>query len=91
MESYARAKQKLFETPGLKHAVLNLDDVQGARLARVLAGRGLNRAGYSCFEGVAARAGLEYYSEAHAIDVSARESLSMRKLPGARRASRVPC
>ena len=72
MEGYARAKQKLFETPGLKHAILNLDDVQGARLARVLAGRGINRAGYSCFEGVAVRAGLEYYAEAHAIDVSAR-------------------
>ena len=72
METYARAKQRLFETPGLKHAVLNLDDVQGARLARVLAGRGRNRAGYSCFEGVAARAGLECYAEAHAIDVSAK-------------------
>ena len=70
MEGYARAKQRLFETPGLKHAVLNLDDVQGARLARVLAGRGLNRAGYSCFAGVAARAGLERFAEAHAIDVS---------------------
>jgi len=44
--------------------------VQGARLARVLAGRGLNRAGYSCFAGVAARAGLESYAEAHAIEVS---------------------
>jgi len=72
MESYARAKQRLFETPGLKHAVLNLDDVQGARLARVLAGRGLNRAGYSCFASVAARAGLERYAEAHAIEVSAK-------------------
>ena len=72
MEGYARAKQRLFETPGLKHVILNLDDVQGARLARVLAGRGLNRAGYSCFEGVAARAGLECYAEAHAIDVSAK-------------------
>jgi len=70
MESYARAKQRLFETPTLKHAVLNLDDVQGARLARVLAGSGLNRAGYSCFAGVAARAGLERYAEGHAIDVS---------------------
>jgi len=29
-ENYARAKQRLFEAPGLKHAVLNLDDVQGA-------------------------------------------------------------
>jgi len=70
MESYARAKQRLFETPGLKHAVLNLDDVQGVRLARVLTGRGVNRAGYSCFAGVAARSGLERYAEAHEIDVS---------------------
>jgi UDP-N-acetylmuramoyl-L-alanyl-D-glutamate--2,6-diaminopimelate ligase len=70
MESYARAKQRLFETPELKHAVLNLDDVQGVHLARVLAGRGLNRAGYSCFAEVAARAGLERYAEAHAIEVS---------------------
>src|SRR3989449_3746835 len=70
MESYARAKQRLFETPGLKHAVLNLDDVQGVRLARVLTGRGVNRAGYSCFAGVAARSGLERYAEAHAIEVS---------------------
>src|SRR5438445_13178901 len=70
MENYARAKQRLFEAPELKHAVLNLDDVQGARLARMLAGRGLNRAGYSCFAGVAARAGLESHAEAHAIEVS---------------------
>ena len=70
MESYARAKQRLFETPGLKHAVLNLDDVQGVHLARALAGRGIGRAGYSCFAGVAARSGLERYAEAHAIEVS---------------------
>jgi UDP-N-acetylmuramoyl-L-alanyl-D-glutamate--2,6-diaminopimelate ligase len=69
MESYARAKQRLFETPGLKHAVLNLDDVQGARLARLLSGR-VNRAGYSSFADVAVRAGLEWYAEAHAIEVS---------------------
>src|SRR4029077_3703195 len=71
MESYARAKRRLFEAPGLKHAVLNLDDVQGANLARVLAGQ-VNRAGYSCFAGVAERAGLERYAEAHAIGVSPR-------------------
>ena len=72
MESYARAKQRLFETPGLTHAVLNLDDVQGVHLARTLAGTGVNRAGYSCFAGVAARLELERYAEAHAIEVSAR-------------------
>jgi UDP-N-acetylmuramoyl-L-alanyl-D-glutamate--2,6-diaminopimelate ligase len=69
MESYARAKQRLFEAPGLKHAVLNLDDVQGVHLARSLAGR-VNRAGYSASPGVAARAGLEFYAEAHALEVS---------------------
>src|SRR5262249_1118631 len=71
MESYARAKQRLFETPGLKHAVLNLDDVQGVHLSRSLAGR-VSRAGYSCFAGVAAKAGLQGYVEAHAIVVSPR-------------------
>ncbi len=70
MENYARAKRRLFEVPDLKHAVLNLDDVQGVQLARVLAGRGPNRAGYSCFAGIAARAGLEGHAEAHAIEVS---------------------
>jgi len=70
MENYGRAKQSLFEAPELKHAVLNLDDVQGVHIARALAGRSLNRAGYSCFARVAARAGLERYAEAHAIDVS---------------------
>jgi UDP-N-acetylmuramoyl-L-alanyl-D-glutamate--2,6-diaminopimelate ligase len=69
MEGYARAKQRLFETPSLKHAVLNLDDVQGVHLARVLAGH-VNRAGYSCLSGVAARAGLECCAEAYAIEVS---------------------
>jgi len=38
MANYARAKQRLFEAPGLKHAVLNLDDVQGVHIARALAG-----------------------------------------------------
>ena len=71
MESYARAKQRLFEAPTLKHAVLNLDDVQGVHLARSLAGR-VNRFGYSCFAGVAAGAGLEGYTEAHGIEVSSR-------------------
>jgi UDP-N-acetylmuramoyl-L-alanyl-D-glutamate--2,6-diaminopimelate ligase len=70
MEHYARSKQKLFLMPGLKNAVVNLDDVQGVHIARMLAGRNLNRAGYSCFEEVAARSGLERFVEAHRISVS---------------------
>jgi UDP-N-acetylmuramoyl-L-alanyl-D-glutamate--2,6-diaminopimelate ligase len=65
MESYARAKQRLFQSPGLRHAVVNLDDVQGVQIGRLLAGSGVNRAGFSCFEGVALRAGLENWIEAH--------------------------
>jgi UDP-N-acetylmuramoyl-L-alanyl-D-glutamate--2,6-diaminopimelate ligase len=71
MDSYARAKQKLFEMPGLKHAILNLDDVQGVQIARLLAGRGVQRVGYSAFEQVAQRAGLDAWLEAHDAQVSA--------------------
>jgi len=69
MDRYARAKQRLFETPNLAHAVLNLDDVQGVQLARMLAGGRVSRAGYSCVTGAAARAGLERYAEAQEIEV----------------------
>ncbi|MBM3347863.1 MAG: UDP-N-acetylmuramoyl-L-alanyl-D-glutamate--2,6-diaminopimelate ligase [Betaproteobacteria bacterium] len=72
MESYARAKQRLFQSPGLRHAIVNLDDVQGVQIGRMLSGSGVNRAGYSCFEGVAMRAGLESWVEAHGTDLSAR-------------------
>ncbi|MSQ51322.1 MAG: UDP-N-acetylmuramoyl-L-alanyl-D-glutamate--2,6-diaminopimelate ligase [Betaproteobacteria bacterium] len=70
METYARAKQRLFLTPGLRHAVLNLDDVQSVQIARMLSGSGVNRIGYSCVEGVAAHAGLECFVQAHAIRIS---------------------
>ena len=39
MEAYAVAKEKLFDWPGLRAAVVNLDDVVGGHLARRLAGR----------------------------------------------------
>ena len=39
MSKYGAAKASLFEMPGLKSAVLNLDDRLGAELARRLAGR----------------------------------------------------
>ena len=37
MQEYGRAKRQLFETDGLRHAVLNLDDAHGRELARGLA------------------------------------------------------
>lgn len=72
MESYAKAKQRLFFAPGLKYAVLNMDDVQGLSIARMLAGGTVSRVGYSCFEGMAARSGLEQFVEAQDVSVSAR-------------------
>jgi UDP-N-acetylmuramoyl-L-alanyl-D-glutamate--2,6-diaminopimelate ligase len=65
MESYARAKQMLFQSPGLAHAVVNLDDVQGVQIARMLAGSRVNRVGYSAYPDVASRSGLESFLEAH--------------------------
>jgi UDP-N-acetylmuramoyl-L-alanyl-D-glutamate--2,6-diaminopimelate ligase len=47
MEAYGEAKAKLFDTPGLAAAVLNLDDVLGVRLAQRLDGRGVRVISYS--------------------------------------------
>lgn len=47
MEAYAEAKAKLFDTPGLAAAVLNVDDVLGVRIAQRLEGRGVRVIGYS--------------------------------------------
>jgi len=47
MEAYAEAKARLFDTPGLEAAVLNLDDVAGVRLAQRLAARDIRTIGYS--------------------------------------------
>jgi UDP-N-acetylmuramoyl-L-alanyl-D-glutamate--2,6-diaminopimelate ligase len=46
MESYAQAKAKLFGWPGLKWAVLNLDDALGLALYRRLQGADVERLGY---------------------------------------------
>ncbi|HUQ75367.1 MAG TPA: UDP-N-acetylmuramoyl-L-alanyl-D-glutamate--2,6-diaminopimelate ligase [Burkholderiales bacterium] len=46
MEAYAEAKARLFETPGLQAAVLNLDDAFGVALAARLRGR-MRTLGYS--------------------------------------------
>ncbi len=47
MEAYAETKARLFDTPGLQAAVLNLDDFLGVQLARRLAPRGLRTIGYA--------------------------------------------
>jgi UDP-N-acetylmuramyl-tripeptide synthetase len=53
MDAYWSAKEMLFNWPGLKEAVINVDDPQGARLAVQLQARGLNV--WSCSRRGAAR------------------------------------
>jgi UDP-N-acetylmuramoyl-L-alanyl-D-glutamate--2,6-diaminopimelate ligase len=47
LAAYAEAKARLFDTPGLGAAVLNLDDAFGVQLAQRLAARGVRTIGYS--------------------------------------------
>jgi len=72
MERYGRAKRRLFEMPGLSRAVLNMDDVQGVSIASALAGTGVERIGYSAFEGGGSRAGLDRFLEARDVETGTR-------------------
>ncbi len=47
MQAYGATKAQLFATPGLKAAVLNLDDALGRKIARDLAGSGVRVIGYA--------------------------------------------
>jgi len=69
LETYARAKMTLFEVPGLRHAVLNLDDPLGMRIAQTLEGTAVQRVGYSLARGAGRRAGLERHLEAHDVSL----------------------
>ncbi len=67
MESYARAKLRLFQSPGLGCAVVNLDDVLGVRIVHTLGFGRVERIGYSLAPGAARASGLERWLEAHAV------------------------
>ena len=64
MQAYGEAKAKLFAMPALRHAVLNLDDAFGVRLAQSLTGSSVERIGYSLAAGAAQRGGVERWVEA---------------------------
>jgi UDP-N-acetylmuramoyl-L-alanyl-D-glutamate--2,6-diaminopimelate ligase len=63
MEAYAEAKARLFDSPGLSAAVINLDDVIGVQLVRRLEGRGVRIIGYSLS---GARSGHEFIAAVRA-------------------------
>lgn len=50
MEAYAAAKARLFDWPGLKYAVLNMDDAFGANLAKRMTGADTQVIGYGFTE-----------------------------------------
>ncbi len=77
MEAYAQAKTRLFRAPGLAHAVLNLDDALGVRIAHMLAFGPVRRVGYSLSRGAAAASGLEHWLEARDLTASG-EGLAFR-------------
>lgn len=69
MQAYGAAKARLFATPGLRHAVINLDDPFGLELSRSLAGK-LERIGYTCGTGFNAPNDADILLRASNIDVS---------------------
>jgi UDP-N-acetylmuramoyl-L-alanyl-D-glutamate--2,6-diaminopimelate ligase len=70
MEAYWAAKRMLFDWPGLRAAVINIDDAQGAALARELAGSGLALWTYSTREPARLRAeSLRYEAGGLAIEL----------------------
>ena len=70
MERYAQAKMRLFRSPALAHAVLNLDDALGVRIAQNQAGSGVAGTGYSLWPGTGSASGLEHWLEAHDLTLS---------------------
>lgn len=56
MDAYASAKARLFESPGLSAAVINLDDAFGRQLVARIADKGVRLIGYSLDQSQAATA-----------------------------------
>ena len=67
MQAYAAAKSRLFDTPGLRTAVLNLDDAVGLQLAQRLAARGVRTIGYSLEASAIAPGSVAEFIAAHRI------------------------
>jgi UDP-N-acetylmuramoyl-L-alanyl-D-glutamate--2,6-diaminopimelate ligase len=67
MEAYAATKSRLFDTPGLRTAVLNLDDEFGWQLAQRLAARGVRTIGYSLEASAIAPGSAAEFIAAHRI------------------------
>ncbi len=69
MERYGAAKARLFDWPGLKYAVLNLDDAFGAELATKLGCGGVQTVGYT-LDGAAAASSLRVEGRSLRVDAT---------------------
>jgi UDP-N-acetylmuramoyl-L-alanyl-D-glutamate--2,6-diaminopimelate ligase len=72
MESYARAKQKLFHMPQLKTAVINIDDEYGARLALELKNENHDVISYSLKHGDIRGSNLSLTRDGMTLDITSR-------------------
>jgi UDP-N-acetylmuramoyl-L-alanyl-D-glutamate--2,6-diaminopimelate ligase len=70
LEAYADAKSRLFDMPGLRIAVLNLDDVVGVRFAQALSARGMRTIGYALSERAIVPGSVSEYVAAREIRVT---------------------
>lgn len=72
MSSYAAAKQRLFQAPGLRHAVVNADDDFGAEILAALPA-GVEPVSYRLVKGGASpsRGGADRWLAAHAVQLEA--------------------
>jgi len=71
MDAYAAAKARLFEASGVRHAVLNLDDAFGRRMAQRLRATAMQRIGYT-LQAASAAADTDVVFAARDISVTAR-------------------
>ena len=93
MEAYWEAKAGLFRWPGLKAAVINIDDAKGDELKDSLAGSGLDIWTVSCTEPARLQAlNIEHGSDALSFDVvEGAESHDSQKANCSRRRSALDC
>lgn len=66
MQAYWQAKAMLFGWPGLKAAVINIDDIRGAELSKSLAGKELDVWTFSCAQAARLQA-REIHHGAHGL------------------------
>ena len=81
MQSYARAKAALFNWPGLKHAVLNLDDTFGAELAAKLDRKQVAVLTYGIGRGDVAASNLRVSAAGVEMDVTTQWGVAHLKSP----------